>query len=223
MTKAEAVDMVLTQVLGGSLNENSDVQRSDIAPYLAAVIDWAIREDLDERRDRRRLDRAISAQLLEHIDEDLLCTYELTPQRDTKRNEHYVVLPVSILSTFGNSGLDYSGPIDIKGNAFRKLKNRSHLTGVQDIIGNTTFYYYEKAGETSEQRVYYVNMGHPVCNVLVRILVGISDLQDDATLPIPQGYEKAVIDLTVEFFREQRMTPSGNTNWSIDKDTAGNE
>lgn len=223
MTKAEAVGMVLTKVLGGALNENSDVIPADIGPYLSAVIDYAIKLDLEERRQRKRLDRALFIQLSERLDEDLLCTYTLSPTYDKKRGEHYVVLPVSIASTFGNSGLDYSGPINVEASSYIKVGSRAQLSGIISIAGGTTFYYYEKDGESSEQKVYYVNMGYPVCDVLVRILVSVTDLDDDAVLPIPQGYEKMVIDWTVEFFMEQRMTPSGNTNWVTDKDTMGNE
>lgn len=217
MTKGEAVDLIFLAVNGGELKESSKVQRDEIAVYIGTVIDYVQKLDIDQRKEELRRNRyQYVLQNLANlgIDEDLYCTYTLVPIEDKKRAEHYVVLPVTIQSLPGNAGLDYSGPLRSDGKPFVKLMNRYGLAGpLESALKNQTVYYYEKNADVNEHRVYYKNLSHVVKEVLVRLAATVADLTNESILPIPQGYEKHVIDLTVEFFMHQREIP-GDYNYN---------
>lgn len=213
MTKGEAIDTILVRVSGGVLSDHLTVERADIPPYLSAVIDYVVKMDIDERKNfNLRLFRAQGGRMGSMtLDADLLCTYDVEVKRDNKRELQYVTLPVKIQSLLGNAGLNESGPIAGL-EKYYKIGSRNELE--LDLVGDDTFYYYEKLSD--ENRVYYVNLDPIVKEVYVKLATSVTNLDEGAELPIPQGYEKLVIDMCVEFFVAQRREPVDYSNDGID-------
>ncbi len=126
----------------------------------------------------------------------------MTPLKDDSRGMYYLVLPESLQTLPDNAGLDDIWPIR-GANDYVKVNSEKYISGV-DLL-TSTFYWYERY--TGEQRVYFKNLGLPVCDHLVRMVIAFDKLADTDPIVIPSGLELEVVELMKNFFLGQRQTP----------------
>lgn len=219
MQIAQAIDQILIAVLGGSLNADSNVQRQEVKTLLGVVIAFykKVSEDEKEIKFIRRTRLAMSSinnfSLNAYSDYDFAVTYRLVPEMDIERGEHFVELPVSVDNVLGRIGI--KAIETLSGNQYHVAGSRGEMQGLREIL--TTYAYYEKNGDTKEERVYIVGLGVPVETLLLRLIPEFSDVAEDQSIPLAEGYIKMVIDDCVKFFREQRFITADNFVDSIDK------
>lgn len=202
MTKGELVESVYLNVLGGKLSDDVHVQREDIAVYLSSAINFAMTEKIRMDKADSMMDGLVGGTL----STDFLGTYYAAVVKDEKRNLKYSILPVKIQALTWNSGLQDVFPTQhLDSDEFKAFKKVSGPTAFQylgKVLGSTTVFWQEKIG--SEERIYYKNINPFIEEVAVRAVASAQDLSDDDVLPIPPGMEIRIIDLCINFFRQQR-------------------
>jgi hypothetical protein len=204
MNKEVAIDQVYIAVSGGHLTDDASVKKADIAPYLNAVINYVQYQSIRERIEVKRKTKMIEVfeEISTILDSDLYCKFVVTPQKDETRDEHFVVLPKKLENLPNNSGLRHVAPL-AGYMPYIHQSSRFAVSGAEEVFAHITSYYYEKTED--KEYVYIRNIGYPIGDVEVHMSVGVDGLSDTAELPIPKGYEKQVIDLTVQFFMGQKQ------------------
>lgn len=201
MTKAALIDQVLLAVSGGEFSPDVKVDRADIANLLPAAINYAIvmysrQERKDTIEEIKLLGSAGGA--MGKINQEFFVTKKLTPIKDDERDLFYIALPFKIQALPGNRGLDSVFPKQGDG-TYIKVASHYEVVGLD---GKVCFFWLEKYD--AEQRIYFKNIGFPVCDHFVKVVVSVDGLADGDELPMPGDFEFQVIELLVKFFREQR-------------------
>lgn len=206
MKRKELVDLVHLTINRAKLSPDEPVSKPYINKMLPAAISEAIliytREENREAYNDFRLYGGSDGGVVQPF----LTTYEYTPAKDTSRDLYAITLSNGIQTVPGDQGLSaiYSKNGE---SVYRKVSGPHSLVGM-DMV-ETTFFWYEKISDGST-KVFFKNMGLPVCSVMVRMVVSVEELPDDADLPIPDGYLMRVIDRVTEFFYKQKGIPVDN-------------
>lgn len=200
MTKAQMIEQVYLNVIGGEVSPDANVQREDIANLLPAAVNYAI--VAYNRMERREIIEEIrllgGSGVSSKMNQEFLTTKVLSVQKDEARDLYYIELPFKVQTLPGNRGLDEVAPM--QGTApYVKVASRREIYGLEDC--GTIFYWPEKV---PENRIYLTGLGLPVCDHLVKVVVSVADINDSEEIPMPAALEFEVIKLMCEFFRAQR-------------------
>ncbi len=201
MTKGELIDSIYINISGGKLSDDVHLQRVDIATYLPVAINWGIQKK--HREDKR--DAMMDGISHKFVSADLTYTYHVEEiKEDCKRNLKYIDLPVPIQSLDNNRGIVSMFP-DYGGESFRKVMGPNHFQGLEVVFSGITIFWLEQS--TGGDRIYIKNLSPTVSSVNLQVVPSIPDLDDDDTLPIPAGYEVDIVNLCIEYFKNQRFGP----------------
>lgn len=203
-TKGYAIDQVLIAVNAGILTADSAVQREDIVPYLAAAVNEVLglykKEDFMNQIRGRRSGVSVPGNdnniylsyIVDITDEDCVKGFKAPIPPATIQGEMlYAVSPYPVTPM-----IDYV-----------KLNTPGELAGLPSI--DTVFYYHSKSNEGSVQINF---VGTPTSKVLFRVAGDIMSASDDTVLPVSLDHEKAIIDMTYQFFMKQKMGPQDTIN-----------
>lgn len=200
MTKGEMIESIYLNVVGGMPTDDVDVQKAEIAVYLAAAINYEMVADI---RNRKR-EQAALGEWDTGVDTDFLGTIEEPVLYDDQRGLKYVKLNTRMQSLPGNGGLQDVYPTKGERN-FVKMRGPFDAVGLDQVMTQQTLYWFENVG--ADQRVYFRNISPSVTTVIIRLITSIQDLDDDDQVPVPPGLEVAIIDRCVQFFTRQREMP----------------
>lgn len=190
------IELVYQRVSGGRLTPDIDVMRVDIMAYLPAAINSAIREHYFAEISIKSMEK-ISALLPDLF----IKVYEDVPVKYNERRQvRYIDFPSPPIAILDSYGLKSIAPMvgDIE---FMYMKNRHHIKGYEEYVGNTVFFWVE--GNSA----IFKNISPVVSSVLVAMAASVNDLTDDDEAPIPLGMEEKVIDSIYRWFIGQRITP----------------
>ena len=143
------------------------------------------------------------------INGDFISTYTADVLNNTERDEKYSKLPAQVISLKNNRGMHRVSELKNKENAFAQTGNGSNdIFSILDVhYVNTKTEFYMEA-----DRIYYRNIGTTVEKVLIKMVAGISNLDPDATIPIPASLEDDFIERVSEILTEARVLPKDKNN-----------
>ncbi len=143
------------------------------------------------------------------INGDFISTYTADVLNNTERDEKYSKLPAQVISLKNNRGMHRVSELKNKENAFAQTGNGSNdIFSILDVhYVNTKTEFYMEA-----DRIYYRNIGTTVEKVLIKMVAGISNLDPDATIPIPASLEDDFIERVSEILTEARVLPQDKNN-----------
>lgn len=206
MTVGEAIDLILINITGGHLTQDSNVHRAEIRAYIPVVIEYLIGEK--RRADIR--EARMSGRPIPPLSSDFFGVYDIPVKKDG--TGYYADLPGRVVTTpylasvqsVSIKGSDYSVPPLIR------LSSPEEAYGLP-FVGATSFYYIE-ATTDGASRVRLINFSASNCNLIVRAMLSSEIVaNDDQPLPVPGELRMLVIDKCVEFFRAQIGTPADQT------------
>ena len=202
-TKKRVVEQIWLRVTGGNADVNVDVQQSDIYSYLPAAINASIGEDIKERKILAIRERRPSNVRMN----DILIINSYIPTLDAARDAYKIELPFFIPSYGG------SFPVNLMpeqgGNSFVFFDSRSKLQGIEGVMATTTYAWLERT--ITGQTLYFKNLLCPTCNIIVETACDFDSLDNDVPLPIPDDLMERVFERCVNYFTQQRFTPSDET------------
>ncbi len=143
------------------------------------------------------------------INGDFISTYTADVLNNTERDEKYSKLPAQVISLKNNRGMHRVSELKNKENAFAQTGNGSNdIFSILDVhYVNTKTEFYMEA-----DRIYYRNIGTTVEKVLIKMVAGISNLDPDATIPIPASLDDDFIERVSEILTEARVLPQDKNN-----------
>lgn len=200
-TKKRAVEQIWLAINGGKTDPNSDVMRADIESYLPAAINHVVSEDIKERRilairERRRGDYSVN---------DLMIEYEYTPQYDSNRAAYKIVLNFIVPSV---GGMQYISVMPLRGSEdVIMLSKRTDAFGIETALGQYGWLERTETGHT----IWFKNLLCADCPLVVQTVCDYDSLKDDVVMPVSDGLWARIIELCVNHFTKQRLTPANET------------
>lgn len=191
MTKGQLIEQVYLRVIGGVNSQDVNVERVDIASYVAAAVKWYQRKYYYEFRQYEGV---------YGFDETGLVTYKLTATPDTDRPDFLVAtLPVKPLELPGGFAIDSVMPIE--GIVpFVRIRGQNWLTGLARLADMVSWW-------LEKDKIYLYNAGK-MCELLVRAIPDPVGISDEEEIGLPAGGDLEVINLAVQFFTGQRSMPA---------------
>ena len=127
---------------------------------------------------------------------------------DTDRNKMYLELPARPMTLPNNAGIIYVGPNWNEEEYYVILDQTSagRLTETELIMSSRVF------GVLEGVKIYFLNLHRAQQTLMVKVVSSVSFYEDEDELPIPAGYEKAVIDACVDFFLGKKQIPEEKIN-----------
>lgn len=194
MKKGIFIENILLRINGGTINDESSVQRVDIEAYIPASVNWA-------------MGKAYNINLKEG-DRDFPSlfygSYDSLPIIRTSRLPH-VVLPKGVVALYGNQGMRFVS--DNAGYTYSPLSD-------SDL--HTVEYYKDKMfGKFYRLKPAKVDLynASPIAETVdAEFIVRVEDLADTDELPIQAGLELEAIQVCVEFFTGQRQIGGDKQN-----------
>ncbi len=200
MTKQGIVDQVYLFVNGGEASPDVKISREEIAHLLPSAISYAltvlVRTESKEAKEDFRIYGTIGDSYGNSVLSFLL-TEILPVKKDEDRDLYYIPLSKRVLNLPGNRGLCDVSPMQNLDASYVKVGSRLEIIGIP--LGGTTFYWYE-----SPQKIYFKNIGLPICDHLVRYVADFDSYANGEDLPIPGDFEFEIIRLLCDFFTNER-------------------
>lgn len=190
MTKGELIETVLLKVSGFKLSTDVDVQRADIRVYLPVAIRDAITAYYWQERNANAQEIQLYGAGSSTATIPFLTSFTVMPQKDEATNKYYINLPKRVQSLPLNRGIEDVYPLQGDWDYVR-ITSPAELIGLPLV---STFYWYE------DQKIWFINLGKPVCDHKVRFVVDVSSLEDDDELFLPPGFENQIIKMMIEHF-----------------------
>lgn len=189
--KNQLIDQVFLRVTGGSTNNDSDVERLDVKPYVEAAIRFIHTKHYYEMRQADGYG----------FDESSLETYTAT-LKDTDRG--FKVINFNFTPLIIPGGLAIDSIIPKEGFVpLVRIRGQQWLSGL-DRLCNTTFYWIEGT------KAYVYNSGK-MCDLIIRAIPEPSSIGDEDFIKIPGGKDIEVVNIATEFFTGQRTMPADVT------------
>lgn len=204
MTKGELIELIWLAVIGGKPSPDVTVKRIDIRAMLPALIgDALLVYNREARRDQLQEIRAYGATSEGRLPSELLRTITFTPVKDDARGLHYYDLPKAVYNLPTQSGIQSVFPSN--GGVYVRVGGPEVIAGIPDT--DSVFFWYERQ-DSGNERLYIKGLGLPLCTHYARVLFRPDTVGDNDEIPIPQGFEKYVIDAGVKHFGLQRQMPA---------------
>lgn len=203
MKKGEAIDTILIQVNGGTLSQDSNVMRADIAAYLPAAIAAAAKMDAIQKRQEARADATVTGLYSYFPSTEFYSEVVRTPVLDSVTGKYYIEMPdlLDLPNGWNTMGARPVGSFSVD---YIRLSNPSSLIGVDYM--SQSFFWIIKNGK--QLRMYFSTLPFPIQDVAVQAALSPMAQEDDDELNISPGMEDFVIQSAVNFFRGQRTIPA---------------
>lgn len=202
-SKRRAAEQIWYQVTGGKANPDSDVPLADIYSYLPAAINATIGEDIKERRILAIRERKPANFKLN----DILLIQSFKPTLDTSRDLYKIDLPFIIPSyggVFPVNVMPTSGT-----NSFVFFSSRSDLQGIETVLATVAYTWLERTA--TGHSLYFNNLVCTDCTLIVETACDYDSVGLDVPLPVPDDLWERIFLRSVNYFIQQRSTPTDET------------
>lgn len=198
LTKGELITLC-SKGIHGRMNLDRAVFNAYIEVYLSAAINFAIMKQyyIDYNSEGfAELNGAFIG-----VFEDVAIQY------NEKRKVNFLELPAKLAPIPMDRAIQFVGPMENEANQF-KLVSQKELSTLIPRLPFTKKTFATVEGKTLVLR----NLPDVVKKALVKMVVSITDLDDDDNVGIPAGGEIEVINIVVEFFLGVRRLPENKLN-----------
>jgi hypothetical protein len=204
LTKEKFVALVVDYLAGGTCPADlmGKYHPLVIEEYLSLVygeILYQVNANAIDYRDFGQLDSYVKAY------KDVAVLY------DAERDEHYSILPASVVQFPKNRGIRSISPLQDQRAKFWYSDNNtddvySELE-VGKIIDRTRYY-------VENNRVYYRNYDHNITSLLFKLVVPFSEFSDEDNIAIPAQQNAQVFNMIVNLLRQKVAEKNTNDNHS---------
>lgn len=196
-TKAEIVSAAYIKISGGYPTADLSTWYDDVDFLLAPAVNFVLTKQyfIDKNDEGDRLLQPLFIQ-----------AYTVDVEDDQERGMRKITLPKKPITLPGGRGVQFIG--SLRGQAYIPLAPN----------GGSMQQYYSKhkkkqtSYELEGMTAYLYNAQPLVDKARVKMMVDVSDLNDNDELMLPSGAELEVIDILVEFFTGQRALPKDYIN-----------
>lgn len=195
MKKGIFIEIVFLRISGGRLNTDLSVKRVDIEAYLPACVNYALTKGYFTQQEQEQ-NRDLPTQFYTYFPNLTILT------DTTKRNRKYVELPGTLIGLPSNRALRLV--LDNCENTYSPVPEAQvgSLNHWLTVFENESFF------RLREKKLLLYNVADLAETVDVEMIVSVSDLDDEAELPIPAGEENNALTMCVEFITGQRQIPT---------------
>lgn len=205
MTKKGYEELVIQQLARQNANNDQQIIRGYIGVYMAAMLNYLILKQyyIDQKTDGSR----DIAGLFYAVYENQVISF------NEARNKYYVGLPQKIVALPNDKGIPFIGSMQ-DDNQF-PIIGQANLFASKDWLSFTDWVFCQIEGN----KVFFHNISVALAEmlkttgVLIKMIVDIYDIADDAEVPVPAGMEAEFITGVCDFFLGKK---------SIQQDTASN-
>lgn len=203
MTKAEIIDQVFIQVLGGVLTQDANVKRAEIENMLPPVMAAVMTNAQYQGRAEARAEYAATRLGSYAPAQEFYKVVEVTPVRDENTCRYYAVLPklLDLPNNWNVSNVRVKASFDTD---IVRVRSHSDLLG----IPNTGQKFYWVVNEGHGHKMWFSDLNVPVQNLIVTAVVSPDALEMTDEVPCPPSVEAEVVSLLVQTFRNQRTMPA---------------
>lgn len=209
-TKSEAVEQVYLFITAGQPTEDFNVQREDIAIYLANAFNTVALIDSRRRRKEAKSEGVGTV----GVDTAFLTTMFLPIAYDADQDMKYIEFVKKAMlmdNTYGIAEIGPKKPNPESGDKpFVKIKNRYDGAALDYLFTEVVRWYYDNVN--GKQRVYFKGIPSIMKELRVSYVVAFDDLADNDLVPLPSGLELEVINMAVAFFQQEADRRADNLN-----------
>jgi len=209
MTKKNFIDLVIHRLNGG--NSTPDTKSKYHPEVVSKYIELAFSSIINTIQNQ-----SVKYRDFGQLDSYTVTYSPITVTYDSTRKEYYSELPANIMSLYKNRGIRFITPVYdqsyhfiYRENNTSNIYNELEVSMMEDkprwyLEGNTV--YYDKGNMKQE----IIDSG-----VLMKLIVPLSEIDEDTNMPIPAGQEKFVLDFVFSYIQE--MMPEDVNNDSNSK------
>lgn len=207
MTKEQAVEITIDYLAGGSCPADlrGKYHPEIVSKYWEMVygeILYQINANAIDYRDFGQLDSYVKAY------KNVAVLY------DAERDEHYSLLPASVVQLPKNRGIRSISPMQDQKVKFWYSDNNTDDVYSELEVGkiiNRVRYYVEN------NKVYYRNYDHNFTGLLFKLIVPFSEFADEDNIAIPAQQNMQVFNMIVSLLRQAPPEKQSTNNTSIQK------
>jgi hypothetical protein len=187
MTKEKLIDLIYLKAVGWKPSNDQEISRPAIAAMLPLLLSDAINAFQQETR-RAQFEelRMYGASSGETVNTQFLTTLTVTPEKDTDTDYYYVDLPKRVAILPFSRGINDLRPK--KGTGYVRVRSFREISGIEKYL---TAYWFDTIDST--QKLFISNIGTPVCEHYLSIVVDFDDLEDTDEVYLPPGFNAFII------------------------------
>lgn len=202
MTRNELVDLIYLNISSGKATTDLNIKRVDIKALLPLIISDAIMVfSRQTRKDEFEEIRIYGASNGETVNSQFLTTFKVTPVEDTDTGLYTVTLPKNVAVLPFSRGIDELRPL--KGDSYTRVRSFSETIGLADFF---TPFWFDNQGNV--KKLYIRNIGLPVCEHFLKIVVDFNDMGDDDDLFLPAGLNLFVLKEARAYLLGEKEIPA---------------
>lgn len=194
ITKTEAIDLILLNVLGGKLSDDANVQRGEVDAYMDIAYGLAIKNVVVEQQLSEKTLSQLGA-AFNHV----MVPYTGTPTKDEARSLWRLDLP-AILPAAGNDGVGMVYPEKNPSMPYVRMDNAISFAGSPQLLSIMPSFHVE--GSIVWLHAYSM----PVHPLIAMICPSVSLMDPEEEIKYPDAVTGNALKIAVEWFRGQRET-----------------
>ena len=206
MSKAELVDLIYLNITGGKPSPDLNIQRVDIAALLPLILADAIKVFQQEtRREQIEEIRLFGYSSSENVNSQFVRTFSVTPVYDEDTELYTVLLPKKVAILPFDRGINSLRPKI--GPSYIRVRSFDEVVGIDGYVNS---YWHKNIDNV--QKIYISNIGLPVCEHYLEIVVDFSDLDDDDDTYLPAGMNMYMLNQARQYLLGERQFPVDNVH-----------
>ena len=208
MTKAELIDLIYLEASKWKLSKDTNIQRVEIEVMLPLFLSDAIKAFQQETR-REQLEelRIFGASAGEMVNQQFVTTLTATPVED---GDYYsITLPKKVMVLPFNRGIKDLRPKS--GVSYHRVQSPAEIAGVEGFL---TAYWFETIDGV--QKLFISNLGMPVCEHYLSVVVDLTDMEDTDEVPLPAGFNGYLLDAVRKYIKGDQSPAESKINYKED-------
>lgn len=200
LTKNELSDLIRDKMLGGDPTLSGKLHPTIIHKTADTVIGKLIETAMFKDKDSNGYE----------INGEFITQFPpVDVKTDSITNEKYSDLPAPLISLKYDRGLVRVSDVKDLENAYAIVGNSSH-----DVFSILDVHYLNRKPEVYVQgnQIRYRNIRTSVEKVIIRMVAGISSLDNDAPIPVPASMEADLIQMVSDILQEEKLTTQDKSN-----------
>lgn len=202
MTKETLVEIIYLNINSAKPSADLNIKRVDIKSLLPLLINDAVTAfSRQSRKDVYEELRIYGASNGETVNSQFLTTFKVTPAIDVDTGYYYIDVPKKVAVLPFSRGINDLRPL--KGMSYQRITSFLEISGIESFI---TAYWHENFNGTS--KILINNIGTPVCEHFLQIVVDFSAMSDTDELYLPGGFNEYILSSARQYLLGERQIPA---------------